>query len=173
MSTDTIRKIMQDLSDRNSGVYRRPWRHQQESLRLFYQNRDLFITTGTGSDKTECFLWPTVSRLIHEVTFTPETWAILGIRVILLHPMNTLVSDQIGRLRKILGNTQFYDYFTRTTTGKRISQFGMYTGRTPYAGVHTQTQDKQVAQSLGKNLLPRNESIRNQLKWENIRENTI
>ncbi len=159
-----IQKIMQKLSELKLGVYPRPWYHQQESLSRFYQRNDLFVTTGTGSGKTECFLWPMISRLIHEAISTPDAWNIRGVRVILMYPMNALVSDQIGRLRRTLGSTQFYDYFNQTTSGQRIPQFGMYTGRTPYPGVHAPSKDKEVSKSLRKHLLDPDESIRTRLK---------
>ncbi len=53
------------------------------------------ITTGTGSGKTECFLYPILD---HCYARRDEP----GIKAILLYPMNALASDQAARLAEIL-----------------------------------------------------------------------
>jgi DEAD/DEAH box helicase domain-containing protein len=53
------------------------------------------VTTGTGSGKTECFLFPILD---HCVRHQQEP----GIKAILLYPMNALATDQARRLAKIL-----------------------------------------------------------------------
>ena len=54
----------------------------------------------------------------------------------MLYPMNALVSDQLGRLRRMIGNGEkgFHSLLREIVPGKRVPQFGMYTGRTPYFG---------------------------------------
>lgn len=73
------------------------------------------IATGTGSGKTECFMWPMVTKLIREAKNTPKTWSIHGVRAIMLYPMNALVTDQIGRLRKMIGDSKgdFHQLFDK------------------------------------------------------------
>src|SRR5262245_3155878 len=46
---------------------RRPYTHQRESFDLsVVQHKDVVITTGTGSGKTECFFLPIAAGLIAE-----------------------------------------------------------------------------------------------------------
>lgn len=66
--------------------------------------------------------------------------------------MNALVSDQISRLRRLIGDREgrFVNIF-RETSGyaARRPQFGMYTGRTPYPGAYPEkAQDRKLEQTL-------------------------
>ena len=99
-----VKKVLLIMAELNLGVFKNPYRHQIESLEAFYQGRDLFVATGTGSGKTECFMWPMVSKLVLEQMHSPRMWEIRGVRAIMLYPMNALVSDQLGRLRRMIGN---------------------------------------------------------------------
>ena len=46
---------------------RRPYLHQREAFeRALVERRDVVVTTGTGSGKTECFLIPVLAELIRE-----------------------------------------------------------------------------------------------------------
>jgi len=70
--------------------------------------------------------------------------------------MNALVSDQIGRLRRMIGTDTFARLFRNDNANIRRPQFGMYTGRTPYPGIEPdKQQDKEIAGSLSR-LLPEN-----------------
>ncbi|MCF5517224.1 DEAD/DEAH box helicase [Pseudomonas sp. PA-3-11C] len=53
------------------------------------------VATGTGSGKTECFLYP-----ILEHCRAGRTEGRRGIKAIILYPMNALASDQAGRVAK-------------------------------------------------------------------------
>ena len=53
------------------------------------------IATGTGSGKTESFLWPILDHCRRHVG-TP------GIKAILIYPMNALATDQAGRIAKAI-----------------------------------------------------------------------
>ena len=61
-----IKKILTMMIQRNLGVFENPYKHQLESLEAFYQGNDLFVATGTGSGKTECFMWPLATKLLME-----------------------------------------------------------------------------------------------------------
>ena len=74
-----------------------------------------FITTGTGSGKTESFLYPILNDLLFDVEKGNKE---VGVRAIFLYPMNALVNDQIDRVRKILMHCP------------EIT-FGFFTGDTP------------------------------------------
>lgn len=130
-----MRTFFKKLADANLGVYTAPFKHQINALETAIEGKDLFVATGTGSGKTECFMWPMMAKLTSEAGNTPETWKQRGVRVVVMYPMNALVSDQISRLRRLMGDEQrkFVNIFRETAGGNaRRPQFGMYTGRTPY-----------------------------------------
>ena len=123
------------------GVFPQPYVHQAEALQGIFQRRqDVVVATGTGSGKTETFLLPILGQLVHEAATRPASFAQRGMRALLLYPMNALVADQVSRLRRLFGDERLAGLF-RTRYG-RTPQFGMYTGRTPYAGTRTSEKDE-------------------------------
>jgi ATP-dependent helicase YprA (DUF1998 family) len=82
--------------------YKRPlYLHQAQAIeKSVLHKRNLVISTGTGSGKTEAFLIPILNELLNE----EENGTLLepGVRSLLLYPMNALANDQIKRLRKVL-----------------------------------------------------------------------
>lgn len=89
--------------------------HQEESIRTIGKGHSAIITTGTGSGKTESFLYPILNDLLFDVEKGNKE---VGVRAIFLYPMNALVNDQIDRIRKILMHCP------------EIT-FGFFTGDTP------------------------------------------
>lgn len=146
---DWLKGFFKALSDANFGVYPSPFCHQISSLEMVFEGHDLFVSTGTGSGKTECFMWPLMAKLATEARNNPDCWSMRGVRAIIMYPMNALVSDQISRLRRLLGDQDhmFVSIFRRTCgENVRRPQFGMYTGRTPYAGEKPErSADKHLA----------------------------
>lgn len=134
---DWVKAYFDALANADLGVYSSPFCHQVEALEAAFAGKDLFVSTGTGSGKTECFMWPLLAKLAAEARNTPANWSMRGVRTIIMYPMNALVSDQVSRLRRLIGDSEhrFVNVF-RETCGEdsRRPQFGMYTGRTPYAG---------------------------------------
>jgi ATP-dependent helicase YprA (DUF1998 family) len=165
---ENIIEILKKLANNNLGVYETPYEHQTKALEEYYKNKDLIITTGTGSGKTECFLWPTITDIINEAIKKPDCWKEQGIRVLMLYPMNALVTDQISRLRHMIGDEsgKFKNLLNELTSNKEIRypKFGMYTGRTPYPGNKKDKNDKRLAKTLQKGLLNKNEEIISKLK---------
>lgn len=51
------------LSTAGVGVYPSPFVHQINALEAACEGKDLFVATGTGSGKTECFMWPLLAKL--------------------------------------------------------------------------------------------------------------
>lgn len=95
-------------------VNRPLYQHQENALRKIRAGRNLIVSTGTGSGKTESFLIPIIDSLLWE----REAGALgPGVRALLLYPMNALANDQLKRLREILKDTP------------EIT-FGRYTGET-------------------------------------------
>lgn len=79
------------------------YRHQElAARRAVTDRRNLIITTGTGSGKTECFLIPIINGLLHEIE--AGTIGQPGVRALLLYPMNALANDQVKRLRALLAD---------------------------------------------------------------------
>ena len=87
--------------------------HQEEAIRAIYAGRTTLVSTGTGSGKSECFLYPIVSK---SLSLRDES-AAPGISAVIVYPMNALAEDQLGRLRGLLAGTGI--------------SFGMYVGKTP------------------------------------------
>lgn len=102
-------------SDKLPVYDRKLYKHQINSIKKVINGRNVVVSTGTGSGKTESFLIPILNSLMIEKekgTLGP------GVRAIIIYPMNALANDQIYRLRELLRN---YQHIT----------FGCYTGETP------------------------------------------
>lgn len=156
-----LKKFFMRLGKAKLGVYLSPFIHQIQALEFATAGKDLFVSTGTGSGKTECFLWPLLAKLATEAHDSPETWQNRGVRVMIMYPMNALVSDQVSRLRKLLADKEqnFIKIF-REICGEnsRRPQFGMYTGRTPYPGsMPDKDQDKNLKATLKLITTPEND----------------
>lgn len=91
------------------------YKHQEEAVRkIAVENKNLVVSTGTGSGKTESFLIP----VLRELAIESESGTLCpGVRALLIYPMNALANDQTERLRGLLSN---YPEIT----------FGVYTGQT-------------------------------------------
>lgn len=148
------KKILDLLIEKNLGVFSTPFYHQIHALEHFYNDENILVSTGTGSGKTECFLWPILSNLIYEARKNSNSWEQEGIRALVLYPMNALVSDQLGRLRNIIGRRDDA-YHKILSEGRpcRRARFGMYTGRTPYAGNNDKDKNKNLAGVIRKNFI--------------------
>jgi DEAD/DEAH box helicase domain-containing protein len=73
-----------------------PYEHQIKAFERLsgkdnHQPQHTLVTTGTGSGKTECFLYPVLDHC-HRCVGRP------GIKAIILYPMNALAADQARRL---------------------------------------------------------------------------
>ncbi|MFF3566887.1 DEAD/DEAH box helicase [Nocardia jiangxiensis] len=104
--------------------------HQAQSILHHFKDgsapgRNVIVTSGTGSGKTEAFLLPLLLRLVDESQAwqpqpeahwwwetqssqfepmrSPETRA-PGVRALILYPTNALVEDQMTRLRRAIGH---------------------------------------------------------------------
>lgn len=92
--------------------------HQEVALRkVITEKRNIVVSTGTGSGKTECYLYPIFNEIMRE---KEEGKLDAGVRALLIFPMNALANDQQKKLRKLLKN---YPDIT----------FGRYTGETERA----------------------------------------
>lgn len=162
-----IKSFMCEMANKRLGVFENPFSHQVEALEYFFKGNDLFVTTGTGSGKTECFLWPMIANIADEATKRKESWDKRGVRALFLYPMNALVSDQVGRLRRIIGDIdgEFRNVLRQATDDEnvRMPQFGMYTGRTPYPGNANPANDKKLAEALERDILTASNETKDEL----------
>ena len=84
-----------------------PYKHQlhafqQLTMKGGHQPVPTLLTTGTGSGKTECFLYPILDYCYHQNRFEHRT----GVKVIIMYPMNALASDQAKRLAETIWNVE-------------------------------------------------------------------
>lgn len=123
--------------------------HQEKSIEKIADKRNIVVTTGTGSGKTECFLYPIINEIMKERRNGNKE---PGIRAMFLYPMNALVNDQIDRLREILRS---YPEIT----------YGSFTGDTPEnykdGGTREKFAEKNGIESLPDNELVTREEMRN------------
>ena len=87
--------------------------HQERAIRAIAKGKTTLVSTGTGSGKTECFLYPIVSQALS----LRDERAPPGISAVIVYPMNALAEDQLMRLRGLLAGTGI--------------PFGIYVGKTP------------------------------------------
>lgn len=114
--------------------------HQLKSLETVIRNgKNLVITTGTGSGKTESFLLPLFANLINEAsrwTGAEECPRTSAVRALVLYPLNALADDQMVRLRRTL-NSRSVIRFMEDNFGDVLT-FGRYTGDTPGSGTRAE-----------------------------------
>lgn len=141
------------LFDGNSKSIRKLYKHQVESIiKATKDRKDIVVTTGTGSGKTECFLLPLISDLISESKKWPKHGRPRAMRAIILYPLNALAEDQMIRLRKALnskegrGGNNAREWLDSNREGNRF-YFGRYTGRTPVSG-DGKSADKRLSEEL-------------------------
>lgn len=105
---------------------RRLYKHQENAARIASQGKNLIVTTGTGSGKTESFLIPVINDLLNEKKLGTLN---RGVRTLIIYPMNALVNDQIRRLRELLKGTGItFGKFTGETSEEYKKALETYDG---------------------------------------------
>ncbi|PEQ99008.1 DEAD/DEAH box helicase [Bacillus cereus] len=130
--------------------------HQFKAFeQVLKHKKNIVVTSGTGSGKTESFLLPLIASILEEskkwrspknssdinVWNTSNQWnykrasesRTAAVRGLILYPLNALVEDQLVRLRKALDGDSVREWLDQNRKGNRI-YFGRYTGKTPVAG---------------------------------------
>ncbi|MEV0122672.1 DEAD/DEAH box helicase [Streptomyces sp. NPDC050703] len=115
-----------------------PYAHQARAFaRLTTRNghtpEPTLVTTGTGSGKTESFLYPVLDHCARERTAGRN-----GIKAVFLYPMNALATDQAGRINELLTE---YEALSRVRAGLYIGD----KAATEYDKVYTRRQDMQLS----------------------------
>lgn len=135
------------------------YQHQWAALNAVVKDKkDIVVTTGTGSGKTECFLFPLLAELAREsvgwkscapnpdrywwqndgkrVSQWGHTARQHAVRALVLYPLNALVEDQLKRLRMTLDSPAIHKWLDEHRGCNRVL-FGRYTGQTPVPGART------------------------------------
>jgi len=123
-----IEKNKQERYSRKLPLARPLYLHQEKAIEKIISGKNVVISTGTGSGKTNCFLIPVINQLL-----TEQEKGLLdsGVRAIFIYPMNALANDQIKSLREILMN---YPEIT----------FGVYNG----AAEHEETAANKLYEAM-------------------------
>ncbi|WP_214105065.1 DEAD/DEAH box helicase [Acrocarpospora catenulata] len=140
---------------------RQLYTHQERALiSALVPAKNVVVTAGTGSGKTEAFLLPIVADLLKEsrswygIPGKAEQWwkrsqspytphraneenRPRAVRAMILYPTNALVDDQLVRLRRALDSEAAHAWLDRNRGGHRF-YFGRYTGATPVLGTPDQ-----------------------------------
>ncbi len=147
----------------DGGVFppgRELFEHQMQAWEASMRGEAVVVTTGTGSGKTECYLLPVFAYLIEE---SRTRWGMPGphpanrfwwsrrgqrrirqrvhepdqraraVRALFLYPLNALIEDQLGRIRKACDGPAGRGWLDSRRARNRF-WFGRYTGATPVSG---------------------------------------
>ncbi|WP_163508973.1 DEAD/DEAH box helicase [Fodinicola acaciae] len=111
-----------------------PYAHQAAAFARLTSAHDhtpqpTLVTTGTGSGKTEAFLYPVLDHCIREKAAGRD-----GIKAVILYPMNALAADQAQRLNDLLVEHQ---ELARLRSGLYIGE----KAATTYEKVYTNRSD--------------------------------
>jgi Lhr-like helicase len=130
--------------------------HQYKAWVDSRAGKAVVVTSGTGSGKTECYLLPLFAYLAEEAMrwTAPNTrdpqhywWNFkinripqrrfetrpAAMRALLLYPLNALIEDQLGRIRKACDSGRARAWLNRDLAANRF-WFGRYTSLTPVSG---------------------------------------
>lgn len=92
-------------------------KHQDEAIEIARSNASYVLTTGTGSGKSLSYFVPIVDHVLRLQQATPT----VGIKAIIIYPMNALANSQCEELEKFLK--------AGYPTGHDPVTFGRYTGQ--------------------------------------------
>ena len=116
--------------------------HQEQAIRnVHIDQRNVVVATGTGSGKTESFLYPILFELYRQ--HLEGKLEEPGVRAMILYPMNALANDQRIRLGKICRGL-------RDQGSGFMPTFGQYIGQTP----ENERDDRRSAQRWKDERLP-------------------
>ena len=89
--------------------------HQQQVFQAVKHGQHILVSTGTGTGKTESFLYPIIDDLLRQRDHGVRE----GVTAVLVYPMNALANDQLDRLRDMLGGTGItFGQWVGTTSDK-------------------------------------------------------
>ena len=118
-----VADMIEKIGIKNSTRRWLPYLHQFESWKILCHSsspgnaQSIVVTSGTGSGKTECFLYPVLNDMYKHKGE--------GIQAIFMYPLNALANDQKGRIEKCCAELGL--------------QFACYNGNTKEAGQYNST----------------------------------
>ncbi|MFN7970780.1 MAG: DEAD/DEAH box helicase [Acidobacteriota bacterium] len=143
------------------------FQHQFDAWQASRSGEAVVVTTGTGSGKTECYLLPVFASLVEESAGwggpSPRAARALwwnfrhqqripqrahdsgrsrAVRALLLYPLNALIEDQLGRIRRACDSPNGRTWLSTNRNGNGY-WFGRYTGATPVSGPQTNASKRQ------------------------------
>jgi len=126
--------------------------HQQKVLEAVKGGRHILVATGTGSGKTESFLYPIVDDLLRQ----RDKGIREGLTAILVYPMNALANDQLDRLRDMLGGTgiTFGQWIGTTPTTEGEVGVERFNGSSRPAYLETRRKRRDQAQAEDRAVRP-------------------
>ena len=90
----TLCELWSGMEANAPSLWTRPLhRHQQAAIG---RDENYIVATGTGSGKTESFLFPLIDNLMRNGPGKP------GVKAILVYPLNALATDQMFRIARLL-----------------------------------------------------------------------
>ena len=106
------------------------YRHQEQAIQKVFEGRNAIVATGTGSGKTEAFLYPILLHLYNEFQAAKLD---PGVRALILYPMNALANDQRDRLAGPPTDTSPPGvlWTLADLRSRFMFTFGQYIGETP------------------------------------------
>ena len=143
------------------------FQHQFDAWKASKSGEAVVVTTGTGSGKTECYLLPVFASLVEESTGwgaplarsaralwwnyrnqqriaqrTHDIGRPKALRALFLYPLNALIEDQLGRIRRACDGPNGRAWLSAKRNGNHY-WFGRYTGSTPVSGPQTNASKRQ------------------------------
>ena len=123
--------------------------HQEKAIRkIASEHKNLVVSTGTGSGKTESFLIP----VLRELTMEAEAGTLCpGVRALLIYPMNALANDQTERLRGLLAECPeiTFGVYTGQTKQKKEDALAEYKEKVIETSLHDPTCDNHLSILVG------------------------
>ncbi|RUT43721.1 DEAD/DEAH box helicase [Paenibacillus anaericanus] len=159
--------------------------HQYDAFKkVVTEKKNIVVTSGTGSGKTESFLLPLISNILNESKRWPSPgpseqkwwdsgrrWSSIrahekrkaAVRGLILYPLNALVEDQMVRLRKALDSDQVRKWLRDSRDNNKI-YFGRYTGKTPIPGSPSNSNKVGQLKTAIKKMVHKQNELRDQFK---------
>lgn len=134
---DGLPKNFEDFAKLGLFLPENLYKHQEDALCAVEAGKHIVVTTGTGSGKTECFMLPLFAKLIREKQRSASANAV---KAIMLYPLNALVEDQLGRLRKACNTPVARNWISGHCNGNLLT-FARYTGVTPKTETEQEAKD--------------------------------
>ena len=104
--------------------------HQEaawQRMSTLHSAASTLVATGTGSGKTECFVYPVLDHCARAVAAKED-----GIKALVIYPMNALASDQARRFAELVANIPAFKHLrVGMYVGGHVAESGQGSRMTP------------------------------------------